>query len=205
VSLWHPLRTPIFRQLSGYIASTTSPTVVAVVAPPGMPNSIPRLKGASTGPTVVMANACVEGFMVHLRNLIDFMWPTTIHDADVVADDFCAMGTWKRPINEALSDARTRVHKELAHLTSDRISGSPQRKKALQADQCRGCRCPAGLRRDSVAVPAVANSHKGHPLRLELRQPFEPLTALYSSTSFRTQPTHNTTSSSQHSRTGGPP
>ena len=99
------------------------------------------------------------------------MWPTTIRDTDVVAEDFCATGTWKRPIDQTLSDARTRVHKELAHLTSDRISGSPQRKRvALHADQCRGCGCPARLRRDSVAVPAVAKSHKGHPLRSELRQ-----------------------------------
>jgi hypothetical protein len=67
--------------------------------------------------------------MVHLRNLIDFMWPTKVHDTDVVADDFCSSGAWKRPINQTLSDARTRVHKELAHLTSDRISGSPQRKQ----------------------------------------------------------------------------
>jgi hypothetical protein len=113
----------------GYVASTTSPTVVAVVAPPGMPNSIAPPPGASTGLTVVMANTCVEGFMVHLRNLIDFMWPTQIHDTDVVAADFCVAGAWKRPINQALSNARTRVHKELAHLTSDRISGSPRRKQ----------------------------------------------------------------------------
>lgn len=114
---------------AGYVASTTSPTVVAVVAPPGMPNSIAPPPGASSGLTVVTANACVEGFMVHLRNLIDFMWPTKIHDTDVVAEDFCPTGAWKQPINQALSDARTRVHKELAHLTSDRVSGSPQRKQ----------------------------------------------------------------------------
>ena len=76
-----------------------------------------------------MANACVEGFMVHLRNLIGLMWPTKIHDTDVVAEDFCVTGAWKRPINQTLSDARTRVHKELAHLTSERISGTPQRKQ----------------------------------------------------------------------------
>ena len=87
---------------SGYVASTTSTTVVAVVAPPGMPNSIAPPPGASTGLTVVMANACVEGFMVHLRNLIDFMWPTMIHDTDVVAEDFCTTGTWKRPITKCL-------------------------------------------------------------------------------------------------------
>ena len=116
---------------SGYVAPTTSPTVVAAVAPSGMPNSIAPPPGASSDLTVVTANACVEGFMVHLRNLIDFMWPTKIHDTDVVAEDFCPIGAWKRPINQVLSDARTRVHKELAHLTSDRISGSPQRKQGL--------------------------------------------------------------------------
>jgi hypothetical protein len=50
------------------------------------------------GLTVVTANACVEGFMVHLRNLIDFMWPTRIQDTDVVAEDYCPTDVWSRPL-----------------------------------------------------------------------------------------------------------
>jgi hypothetical protein len=67
--------------------------------------------------------------MAHLRNLIDFLFNLTPGDTDVAAVDFCAPGGWNPVITQTLSDAKRRVNKELAHLTTDRISGSPLRKQ----------------------------------------------------------------------------
>jgi len=67
--------------------------------------------------------------MAHLRNLIEFLFTLKPGDTDVTAVDFCAPGAWKPVITQTLTDARRRVNKELAHLTSDRISGSPLRKQ----------------------------------------------------------------------------
>jgi hypothetical protein len=114
---------------SGYVASTTSSSIATVIGPAAMVNSIAPPPGSSYGPSTMTANAYVESFMVHLRNLIDFLWPTKVFETDVVAADFCAGGVWNTSISKPLTDARTRVHKELAHLTTERISSSPARKQ----------------------------------------------------------------------------
>jgi hypothetical protein len=61
--------------------------------------------------------------MAHLRNLIDFLFNLNPDDTDVVAMDFCDPGVWNPALTQVLKDAKRRVNKELAHLTTDRISG----------------------------------------------------------------------------------
>jgi hypothetical protein len=113
---------------SSYISSTTSgPTTVG--PPLGVPNSIAPPPGSVPRPSTVMNNTQIESFMAHLRNLIEFLFTLNPGDTDVAAVDFCARGAWNPVITQTLSDARRRVNKELAHLTTERISGSPLRKQ----------------------------------------------------------------------------
>jgi hypothetical protein len=106
-----------------YASTTTSSTV-------GMPNSItPPPTG---GYHVAAQNAMVESFMAHSRNLIEFLYSDLPRPTDVVASDFFLAGTWKQlrpPLSTALSDARKRADKELAHLTTSRIFGNPPDKQ----------------------------------------------------------------------------
>jgi len=74
-------------------------------------------------------NAMLEASVIHLRNLIDFLYPITLRATDVAAEDFCT--TWQsvRPtISPLLGAARKRADKELAHLTTARIAGAPPEK-----------------------------------------------------------------------------
>jgi hypothetical protein len=64
-------------------------------------------------------NAYVESFMVHLRNLIDFLYLDP-RATDVAAVDFCDVGIWQPTFTQSLKDAKYRVDKELAHLTTER-------------------------------------------------------------------------------------
>lgn len=120
--------TRVSASASSYVSSTTSgPTTVA--APFGVPNSIAPPPGSVTRPSTVLNNTQIESFMAHLRNLIEFLFTLKPGDTDVSALDFCAPGGWQPVITQTLTDARRRVNKELAHLTTDRISGSPLRKQ----------------------------------------------------------------------------
>jgi hypothetical protein len=76
-------------------------------------------------------NAALESFVLHLRNLVDFLYPTNIKPKDVLADDFFPQRL--RPsgfptIPPLLAAARGRAHKQLSHLTTDRLpEGHPQK------------------------------------------------------------------------------
>jgi hypothetical protein len=86
-----------------------------------------RASGPTPGDARRVANLLVEGFAIHVRNLIDFLYPNHLRATDVVAADFCPPGAWEKAgptISAALSNARTRANKELAHLTTERISGA---------------------------------------------------------------------------------
>jgi hypothetical protein len=120
--------TPVSASASSHISSTTSGPMT-VAAPLGVPNSIAPPPGSAPRPSTVMSNTQIESFMAHLRNLIEFMFTLKPGDTDVAAVDFCAPGAWKPVITQTLSDAKRRVNKELAHLTTERISGSPLRKQ----------------------------------------------------------------------------
>jgi len=80
----------------------------------------------------VVGNALIEGFVVHLRNLIGFFYPDKVASLDVIAEDFFMdPDTWEqiRPqVSRTLQEARDRAHREIAHLTTARISGTPPKK-----------------------------------------------------------------------------
>ena len=111
------------------VAATNAPTMVSTaVFQPGMMNSIAPPPGSSISPSVVRANASVECFMAHLRTLVEFLSSKVTDPTDVVASDFCT-GAWTPVISQPLRDSRIRVNKELAHLTTMRLSGTPSRKQ----------------------------------------------------------------------------
>ncbi len=80
----------------------------------------------------VFYNALIEAFVVHLRNLIGFLYPDKVGTLDVIAEDFFTDPTaWEeiRPrISRSLQEARDRAHREIAHLTTARITGNPPQK-----------------------------------------------------------------------------
>jgi len=90
------------------------------------------LIGASSAAVAArLKNAVIEAFVIHLRNLIDFLYLERPQPTDVVGADFCETGIWEaqRPaITSTLVAARVRANKEIAHLTSQRISGTPPEK-----------------------------------------------------------------------------
>ena len=93
----------------------------------------PAVKIAASGKADVIClnNALIEAFAVHVRNVIDFLYLEDPKPTDVVAADFLDPGVWRQicpDISPSLSAARKRANKEIAHLTTDRIAGSPPEK-----------------------------------------------------------------------------
>jgi hypothetical protein len=87
---------------------------------------------------VMTRHAALEAFVIHLRNLIDFIYldpqpdpgEQKARDTDVVAADFCANWKVKRgKISPTLAAANRRADKELAHLTTERKPGSSKDKE----------------------------------------------------------------------------
>jgi hypothetical protein len=95
--------------------------------------SIPTTVGGPTAEDARrVSNLVVEGFGIHVRNVIDFLYLGQPKSADVVAVDYCDPGVWKNvrpPMSATLSKARARANKELAHLTTARIPGLAPEKK----------------------------------------------------------------------------
>jgi hypothetical protein len=81
---------------------------------------------------IVHRNALLESFVVHLRNLLLFLYPHDPGKEDVVSNDYFldTVNDWKRARpkeTRALVEARNRAHREVAHLTSFRRErGTPQ-------------------------------------------------------------------------------
>jgi hypothetical protein len=90
-----------------------------------------RLETGSTEDRI-LHNALVESFTVHARNLMHFLYPIGEKDSDVLAADFFDdAGYWlkNRPEEpKEFGKSRGRVNKEIAHLTYDRLSVTPQHK-----------------------------------------------------------------------------
>jgi hypothetical protein len=85
---------------------------------------------AGQGP---IANALIESFVVHLRCLLDFLYPPrNRRPDDVIAEDyFESPAAWENvrpPISAKLRKARDRAGKEMAHLTYARLDVAPQAK-----------------------------------------------------------------------------
>ena len=72
--------------------------------------------------TSYLRSLFVEGFGVHLRNLIDFFYPPpNVQEDDILAEDFCDPGKWvPGPMSPTLQQARERVNKEIGHITYKR-------------------------------------------------------------------------------------
>ena len=86
------------------------------------------------------ANALIESFAVHARNLMDFFLSAARGD-DAVASHFTASGTFAATATRAIpGDLRTRLNKQIAHLTYSRTGavkiGIADRQALLQALEC---------------------------------------------------------------------
>ncbi len=94
-------------------------------------NPLVRLGAPSSADGTHLGNALIESFVVHLRNVIDFLYLDRPKPTDVVAGHFFDPNVWhglRPPISSTLEAARVRANKEIAHLTTDRITGSPPEK-----------------------------------------------------------------------------
>jgi hypothetical protein len=76
----------------------------------------------------VLRNVVIESFAIHVRNLVDFLYPgTNVKPTDVLADDFFPQG--RRPdvfpsLPPKLGAARERAHKQVSHLTTGRLNAA---------------------------------------------------------------------------------
>jgi hypothetical protein len=77
---------------------------------------------------LIVENALLESFGVHSRNLIDFLWLNKpMKDTDAIASDY--VGEWKAPtMSERLSLVKSRVGKEMVHLSYNRLDVSEDEK-----------------------------------------------------------------------------
>ena len=80
----------------------------------------------------MLKHVAIESYAIHLRNLITFLYPSSVRDSDVCAKDFFIdPERWSqiRPtLSESLDKAKKRADKEVGHLTTARLSGSPEEK-----------------------------------------------------------------------------
>ena len=81
----------------------------------------------------MLMHAPIESYAIHLRNIITFLYPSTVRDSDICAKDFFVDSeTWSKirpPLSDSLEKAKRRADKEVGHLTTARISGSPDEKQ----------------------------------------------------------------------------
>lgn len=73
-------------------------------------------------------NALVESFVQHMRNLIEFFYPSEkVHpDTIIAADFFSNPSQWRRKWPDLIKTANLRANKLLAHLTYDRIKDNKE-------------------------------------------------------------------------------
>jgi hypothetical protein len=80
----------------------------------------------------VLTNSLVESFAIHARNLIDFLWPEKPNRDHIIANDFFSdLEKWNHlrvDIPDILKKARIRAHKEIAHISYDRLRVKPEEK-----------------------------------------------------------------------------
>ena len=115
-----------------------------------------------------VANLLIHSHALHLRALIDFLYPgQNLKPTDVIAGDYCSLGVWKKKATKLprrLEKARGRANKEIAHLTAERIFGSPRRKRwnsRLVAQQ---------IARQLKLFAKAAESQRLHPTVFQLIQ-----------------------------------
>jgi hypothetical protein len=80
----------------------------------------------------VLRHTVIESFAIHCRNLIDFFYDEAAFGTDVVAKDFLLGNQFPASFPTAaslsLKEAKRRAGKEVSHLTSERIAGTPPEK-----------------------------------------------------------------------------
>ena len=90
------------------------------------------ISSVSGGLIVLLKNAVIEATVLHLRNLIEFLYNDDPRPSDVVAGDFFTTPSWDtiRPeISEHLESSRRRANKEMAHLTTGRRPSEDKAKR----------------------------------------------------------------------------
>ncbi|MET0182791.1 MAG: hypothetical protein ABW199_07895 [Caulobacterales bacterium] len=76
-----------------------------------------------------MRNACLESWVLHLRNLIDFFYADAPQADDLAALDYVADWQAIRPVKPAAFEiAKRRANKEIAHLSAQRMAVAPEDK-----------------------------------------------------------------------------
>lgn len=74
--------------------------------------------------------ACIESFTVHARSLIDLLWKDkSFHRNDGLAEHYFEPGRWAQlssPMESTLHDVRSRVGREIAHVSYSRTQLAPQ-------------------------------------------------------------------------------
>ena len=79
-----------------------------------------------------LVNALLESFVIHFRALLDFFYPPdNAKKDDVLAEDYFDDDGWEKikpQLSDALTRAKTRAHKEVAHLTYARLDVTPETK-----------------------------------------------------------------------------
>lgn len=86
--------------------------------------------GHNTALITLFRSTAVESFAVHVRNIVDFFYPTRLLPDDVIADDFLRGPRPRRfpKLSPILRRARTRANKEVGHLTTGRRADGAKRK-----------------------------------------------------------------------------
>jgi hypothetical protein len=90
-----------------------------------------RLEAPTPADNCRLSYALIESFAVHLRNVINFLFDPPKRPDDVVAADFFDPNVWQGllpAMSSTIQFARVRANKEIAHLTTVRIPGSPPQK-----------------------------------------------------------------------------
>lgn len=90
----------------------------------------------------LLANMVLESYLVHARNLIDFFYPGTPYEDDIVANDyFDPPEAWTRSLDGApqfLRTAKNRINKRLSHLAYKRLSITKNHQVGKIFDELRG-------------------------------------------------------------------
>ena len=90
-----------------------------------------RLPPTDIGQTV--DNALIECFVIHFRNLFDFLYSGRNGKKDVLAEDFFdTPGNWRRlrpKLPKELKKCKDRAAKEVVHVTEIRSYGTPKAKE----------------------------------------------------------------------------
>lgn len=77
--------------------------------------------------------AAIESFVIHVRNLMDFLYSDKPKRDWAIAEDFLSdPSTWQSqrpPKSNLMEVSHRRAHKEVAHLTYLRIAGTPKEKE----------------------------------------------------------------------------